>query len=1055
MDVVPPTAPLPVNGIAEWTLTVEDMADAMPTGSVWEALNITLDLGTPPGAAPYNAPHRGFSYDGANVWKVRAALREVGQHPYTLTVAWTGNATILHRSQGVAMCSPAAPAQNTSVGTRGFLRPRFGQPPFRTAYEDGTLFTGLGLGDCIVPTLTFPTYNETDGSTYTRSLEEYVGDYSEAGFNIFRWSDGNCAFKIEKSFDGNPGRPVGNIYNGTLVVLLDHLYNVFRAHGWSMWHVAFPKESRAPLYPNMGHGDTTYHHAQREAIERHLQFVVARWGAQTDVWSLLNEQRADTEYLAVATDFIRTIDPYHHPITSSWNDHVNMTQIELDSVHWYSGDASAGTKGEANATVAMIDSELVHRKPVYFTESGNRAHNWDGDSHTRMRIRSWVAFFKSAVLMWWNTASTRNCKPCGGGNMYLGPLERSYNLVLRRFSDHMQDPAVQAINVSTTVPGINAFGLQGVANASTGGSVIMVYLHHYATHKMNITTGVGFGSNVNLEGCTGEWTNPADGSTTPAEFTVARASVPQSPLFAVDASLRLVCRGTPSPPSPPSPPAPPAPPAPPPTPPPPTPPPPSPSPPPPSPPPPSPPPPSPPPPGPPPSPDVGGTRYKHWGSVQGANYVPSYSTNDVKDAFRPDFWNATTVNRELGYAKLLAVNSLRVFVTHGAFASDNRTADFLKNYQSFQQLAKAHGLTLLITLGTGERSPIGQCNETVAFVNAIVGAEVPGVVIAYEADNEPTGYMINYLINCTLPALNNASRNPDVDISVGLAHVGEVESVKNHVTTLNWHSYNGQNNGGGLYGEIKELQKYVNKKFNPPKQLVLTEWLARPAQPVASAYPVLRDNGVAGYNWALIIVDCTTHWNRPVSPADPPFQGMIWPNGTVFDDMEEGECMRTKCATLQYVQHCCNNPHANGAALDNLWNFSGLHNGSDWQTKVFGSPEFKLPGPREGSIRWTNTSGASVLIGPLPAGTKRVALYLPVSPIGAAYTVMLDGVQIHTGTTQANTKSWTARTVLPVAGGKMLKLTVTGATVPNTQFSVSGATFFSSEGAPSLHPVLE
>jgi hypothetical protein len=315
--------------------------------------------------------------------------------------------------------------------------------------------------------------------------------------------------------------------------------------------------------------------------------------------------------------------------------------------------------------------------------------------------------------------------------------------------------------------------------------------------------------------------------------------------------------------------------------------------------------------------------------------------------------------------------------------------------------------------------------------------------------------MIDYLINCTLPLLNNASRNPDVDISVGLAHVGEVDAVKNHVTTLNWHSYNGQNNGGGLYGEIKELQKYVNKKFNPPKQLVLTEWLARPAQPVASAYPVLRDNGVAAYNWALVIVDCTSHWNRPLTPADPPFQGMVWPNGTVYDDLEEGECMRTKCATLKYVHHCCNNPHADGAALNNLWNFSGLHNGSDWQTKVFGSPVFKLPGPREGSMRWTNNTGSSIFIGPLPSGTKRVALYLPVSPRGAAYTVQLDGVQIHVGTTQANASSWVARTVLPVGGGKMLKLTVTGATVPNTQFSVSGATFFSSEAGASLHSVLD
>ena len=604
----------------------------------------------------------------------------------------------------------------------------------------------------------------------------------------------------------------------------------------------------------------------------------------------------------------------------------------------------------------------------------------------------------------------------------------------------MSDPAVQPIDVHATINGTNAFGLQGIS-AGGGGEdgtraastrVIMVYLHHNASHSTNVTTGIVFGNGVDLAGCTGEWINPIDGLSSPAAMS-SQANVAQSPPFAVDAALRLTCTGTP--PSPPSPsllassPPPPT-----------------------------------------PSPGVGGTRYKHWASVQGANYVPSYSVDDVKDIFRPSYYNATTINRELGYAKMLAVNSLRVFVTHGGFASDNRTADFLKNYQSFQQLAKAHGLTLMVTLGTGERAPLGQCNETTAFVNAIVGAEVPGVVIAYEADNEPTSYMFDYLINCTLPALNTASLNPNVDISVGLAHVGEVTALKDHVTTLNWHSYNGKDNGGGLHSEIKELQKYVNKEFNPPKQLVLTEWLARPAQPLAAAFPVIRDNGVAAYNWALVIVDCTTHWNRPVSKGDPVFQGMVWPNGTVYDDLEEGECMRSKCATLQYVHHCCNNPSSNGTALDNLWSFSNssssstaeLHlqqhsdngNGSDWQTKVFGSPNFKLAGPREGSMRWTNTSGASVVIGPLPSGTKRVALYLPLSQHGAEYTVQLDGVQIHEGTTEANTTSWVARTVLSVDGGKMLKLTVANVTGSTTQFSVSGATFFSSEGAsllPAMH----
>ena len=126
--------------------------------------------------------------------------------------------------------------------------------------------------------------------------------------------------------------------------------------------------------------------------------------------------------------------------------------------------------------------------------------------------------------------------------------------------------------------------------------------------------------------------------------------------------------------------------------------------------------------------------------------------------------------------------------------------------------------------------------------------------------------------------------------------------------------------------------------------------------------------------------------------------------------------------------------------MNDLWHFSAV-NGSDWQTKVFGSPHFKLPGPREGSMRWTNKSGASVVLGPLPAETERAALYLPRSANGADFTVQLDGRQVHAGTTAANQSAWVARIVLPVQGGKLLKLTV-GHTVATSQFAVEGVTFF-------------
>ena len=93
-------------------------------------------------------------------------------------------------------------------------------------------------------------------------------------------------------------------------------------------------------------------------------------------------------------------------------------------------------------------------------------------------------------------------------------------------------------------------------------------------------------------------------------------------------------------------------------------------------------------------------------------------------------------------------------------------------------------------------------------------------------------------------------------------------------------------------------------------------------------------------------------------------------------------------------------------------------------------------------MRWTNVSAASVTIGPLPAGAKRVALYLPKSPRGADFRVTLDGNTIYTGTTLSNISNWVARAVLPVADGRMLTVIVGKTVAGSTQFSVSGATFF-------------
>ena len=65
------------------------------------------------------------------------------------------------------------------------------QYPYRSAYEDGTLFQGFGLGDCLNANFTFPTFNASDHKhPFNRDLHTYLTDYAEAGWKMFRWSNG-------------------------------------------------------------------------------------------------------------------------------------------------------------------------------------------------------------------------------------------------------------------------------------------------------------------------------------------------------------------------------------------------------------------------------------------------------------------------------------------------------------------------------------------------------------------------------------------------------------------------------------------------------------------------------------------------------------------------------------------------------------------------------------------------------------------------------------------------------------------------------------------------
>lgn len=103
--------------------------------------------------------------------------------------------------------------------------------------------------------------------------------------------------------------------------------------------------------------------------------------------------------------------------------------------------------------------------------------------------------------------------------------------------------------------------------------------------------------------------------------------------------------------------------------------------------------------------------------------MPSYSIHDVVDIFRPGHWDPAIVDKELGYAPKLKVNSLRVFVTHEGYHADGQEGQFVENYKAFQGLMKKHNLTLMTTFGIGQYAGFSSCENVTAFTNAIVAAE--------------------------------------------------------------------------------------------------------------------------------------------------------------------------------------------------------------------------------------------------------------------------------------------------------------------------------------------
>ncbi len=417
-----------------------ELRDAGPITDPLDDVGIAVRVTGPEGGSRTVG---GFLYD-ASTWKARFAPEAVGQWRYEYTLRAPAG---IARGEGSFECIPSS--------SPGFLRIN-PQNPFTWVFDNGVPFNPLGIQDCVLdlgPGSVFTNWVLEAGDCHGPwrgpycDADTYLRTYAQAGFNLFRFSQANCSYNISEDLD-HYSLEYAIWTDQLLEKLQDHQYRIL--YGFFGYAKAFVQE------PD--------NEAAMQKVRRFLKYSVDRWGAYVDIWELLNEQRASDEWVTMMADYVHSIDPYHHPVATSW-ERPELESTDVNTPHWYP-DESFSQSDIVTAERAIRWKEF--RKPVIVDEHGNGGGAvWDYTSALRMRARLWTALFNQISVVFWNSSWAPNGHYM---NMYLGPEERQYIRALQNFAHHLASDMKPMEVMTSNKDRLRAYGLASAASTA-------VYVH--------------------------------------------------------------------------------------------------------------------------------------------------------------------------------------------------------------------------------------------------------------------------------------------------------------------------------------------------------------------------------------------------------------------------------------------------------------------------------------------------------------------------------------------------------------------------------------------------
>jgi hypothetical protein len=332
------------------------------------------------------------------------------------------------------------------------------------------------------------------------------------------------------------------------------------------------------------------------------------------------------------------------------------------------------------------------------------------------------------------------------------------------------------------------------------------------------------------------------------------------------------------------------------------------------------------------SPDRVARWHQSQGWLVGANYIPANAINQL-EMFQAETYDARRIDAELGVARSLGFNAIRVFLHDQLWAADRQ--GFSGRLSQFVTIASSHGIKPLFVLFDSCWDPLPKLGRQRAPRPGVhnsgwvqsPGAErmddrrylpvmqdyVTGVMSQFRNDQRILGWDLWNEPDNPAREYRNVERKDKLQLVADLLpqvfrwarSVNATQPLTSGVWDGNWADASKRSPVATIqldnsdlitfhcYGKPADFEARVSELTPLGRPLLCTEYLARSmGSTVEGSLPVARRHNVGALNWGLVAGKTQTYfpwtsWDHPnTSVPKVWFADLLQPDGRPFKDAE-------------------------------------------------------------------------------------------------------------------------------------------------------------------------